>query len=297
MIETIAAIFQSATPLIYATLAGTLAQRSGIWHLGLEGLLIAAACSSVVTTRETSSVVLGLSTAIGVCIVGSVALWIAIEKLKANPIIAGLGLTGLGLSGSDLYIQALYGSEASVHVTKGLPRIGASSGDFAGLSVLVLAMPVVVLMTWGFLRRTRLGLQMTASGEHPFAARSVGISPAKMRLLALVLGGVLCGLGGTELGLGSLDTFSVGMTAGRGFMAFAAVVFGAADPLGGSAAAMFFAAVENLGIRAQIALGTAVPSELVQSLPYLATVAGIWLASSVRGGAKSSADVFELRDF
>jgi ABC-type uncharacterized transport system permease subunit len=296
MIEAIVAILQSATPLVYVALAGVLAQRAGIWHLGLEGLMIAGACAAVMTVKLTSSVLLGLLVAILVCMLGSALLWFAIEKLRANPIIAGLGLTGLGLGGTDLAIQAIDGNEASVQVAVGLPRLGAGAGDFAGTSVLVLALPIVVAATWVLLRRTRVGLQLAASGEHPFAARSVGIDPARMRLLALVLGGALCALGGAELALGRLDTFSVGMTAGRGFMAFAAVIFGASDALGASGAAIFFALVEYLGIKAQLVLGSAVPRELLLSLPYIATVAGVWLSTRLRGGT-SLAGLSELREY
>jgi simple sugar transport system permease protein len=165
------------------------------------------------------------------------------------------------------------------------------------VSILVLAMPFAVALLWVVLRRTRFGLRLTASGEHPFAARSVGADPVRMRLIALVLGGVLCALGGAELALGSLDVFSVGMTSGRGFMAFAAVTFGAANPLGATAAATFFALTEYLGIKAQLLLGNAAPPELFLSLPYLATIVGVWLSSRLRGGAAAAGPISELREY
>jgi simple sugar transport system permease protein len=144
------------------------------------------------------------------------------------------------------------------------------------------------------LRRTRFGLRLSACGEHPFAARSVGVDPARMRLIALVIGGVLCALGGAELALGRLQIFSVGMTAGRGYMAFAAVSFGAMNPIGSALAAAFFAVVEYLGIKGQLAFGNAAPPELILSLPYLATVLGVWLSSRIRG---SAATISELREY
>jgi simple sugar transport system permease protein len=297
MIEALVGILGAATPLIYVTLAGVLAQRSGIPHLGLEGLMIAGACAAVVASKQSSSVAFGLAVAIGVCVLGSLLLWFVIEKLRANPIIAGLGLTGLGLGGSDLAIQSIYGSEGAVRAPFALPHLGAWAGEFAGLSVLVLALPFVVGLLWLALRRTRFGLRLAASGEHPFAARSVGADPAQMRLIALALGGVLCALGGAELALGSLDVFSIGMTAGRGFMAFAAVTFGAANPLGASAAATFFALAEYLGIKAQLVLGSAAPPELLLSLPYLATIGGVWLSTRLRGGINRGSTISELREY
>ncbi len=294
VIAVLAAIVQTATPLIYVALGGVIAARAGIWNLGLEGLMIAGACAAVVGTKQTSSVAAGVGIAIVVCVLLSAVLWVVIEKLKANPVIAGLGVSGLGLGGTDLAVQAIYGNEASVRAPFGLPQAGAAAGDFAQCSVLVIAMPFVVALLWVLLRRTRFGLRLAACGEHPFAARSVGVDPARMRLTALVIGGVLCALGGAELALGRLQIFSVGMTAGRGYMAFAAVIFGAMNPIGAAAAAMFFALVEEAGIKAQLVYGDFAPPELILSLPYVATVAGIWLSSRLRGG---TAAISELREY
>lgn len=293
MIEALVGILQAATPLIYVTLGGVLAQRSGVLNLGLEGLMIAGACAAVVGAKQSSSVGFGVGLAIVVCVLGSLLLWFVIEKLRANPVIAGLGLTGLGLGGTDLAIESIYGSEGAVRAPAGLPHLGAWAGDLAGLSVLVLALPFAVAALWVLLRRTRFGLRLAACGEHPFAARSVGADPARMRLIALVFGGFFCALGGAELALGSLQIFSIGMTAGRGFMAFAAVTFGAANPLGATAAATFFALADYLGIKAQLTLGKTAPPELLLSLPYLATIVGVWLSSRFRG---ASGAISELRE-
>lgn len=297
MDDTIIAILRSGTPLIYVTLAGVLAQRAGIWHLGLEGLMIIGACAAVVGSVQTGSVAAGIGIGMILCVLASALLWFVIEKLRANPIIAGLGLTGLGLGGTDLAVQAIYGSQASVNAPFGLPRLGPDFGAFGVLSILVVLMPIVVFATWVLVRRSRWGLQLTACGEHPFAARSVGVNPARMRLIALCLGGVLCALGGAELSMGSLHIFAYGMTAGRGFMAFAAVIFGAANPIGATAAAMFFAIVGALGIRAQILFGEKVPHDLLLALPYLATIVGVWISGKMRGGAKAAATFGELKDY
>jgi ABC-type uncharacterized transport system permease subunit len=296
MNDLLALILRAGTPLVYATMAGVLAQRAGIWHLGLEGLMIAGACAAVLVAAATDSLAAGLAAAVALGVLGSALLWLVIEKLRANPIIAGLGLTGLGLGGTDLAVQAVYDSEATVRAPVGLPRLGPAFGAYAELSVLVVAMPVVVFALWLLLRRTRFGLRLAACGEHPFAARSVGVNPARMRLFALALGGVLCALGGAELALGSLHLFSVGMTAGRGFMAFAAVIFGAGHPIGAAFAALFFSVVEALGIKAQLAFGEAVPRDLLLALPYAATVAGVWLSARLRGGGAAQG-FGELRDY
>lgn len=294
MIDLIVSVLRTGTPMIYVAMAGVLAQRAGVWNLGLEGLMITGACASVVLTELTGSVLVGLGGAIVFSVLLSALLWFVIEKLRANPIIAGLGLTGLGLGGTDFAIQAIYGSEGAVTAPAGIPSLGPAFGPFGVLDVLVLAMPVVVFGLWVLCRRTRFGLRLAACGEHPFAARSVGADPARMRLIALLLGGALAGLGGADLSLGGLQIFSVGMTAGRGFMAFSAVIFGAGHPVGATFAALFFALVEFLGIKAQLVFGEHAPRDFVLMLPYLATVLGIWISARFRGGALLSAT--EMRD-
>ena len=247
MEEFVVATLRYGTPLVYVTMAGVLAQRAGVWHLGLEGLMIIGCCASVLGLVQSGSLLVGLGIAVALCVAASALLWFVVEKLGANPIIAGLGLTGLGLGGSDLAVQAIYGSQATINAPIGLPRLGHQFGNFGVLSVLVVLMPFVVFGLWVLLRRTRFGLQLAASGEHPFAARSVGVNPSRMRLIALCLGGVLCALGGAELALGSLTIFAYGMTAGRGFMGFSAVIFGGGHPVASAAAALFFSIVGAMG--------------------------------------------------
>jgi len=296
MNDVIIAILRSGTPLVYVTLAGMIAQRAGVWNLGLEGIMIIGSCATILGIMLTNSFWLAMLIAIVLCVLASVLLWFVIDRLKANPIIAGLGLTGLGIGGTALAVESIFGSQATVSAPFGVPRLGPAFGDYGVLSIFVLAMPFVVFGLWLLLRRTRFGLQLAACGEHPFAARSVGANPSRMRLVALSIGGVLCAIGGAELAAGSLQFFAQGMTSGRGFMAFAAVIFGAAHPVGSTFAALFFAVVGAIGIRAQLSFGDKVPHDLLQALPYLATVFGVWLSGKLRGGAKAAAGFAELRD-
>jgi simple sugar transport system permease protein len=296
MNEIVIAILRSGTPLIYVTLAGMIAQRAGVWNLGLEGIMIIGACATVLGIMLTNSFWLAIVIAMLLCVLASVLLWFVIDKLKANPIIAGLGLTGLGIGGTALAVESIFGSQATVSAPFGAPKLGPIFGPYGVLSIFVLAMPFVVFGMWLLLRRTRFGLQLAACGEHPFAARSIGANPSRMRLAALAIGGVLCAIGGAELATGSLQFFAQGMTAGRGFMAFAAVIFGAAHPVGSTFAALFFAVVGAIGIRAQLSFGDKVPHDLLQALPYLATILGVWLSGKLRGGAKAASSFAELRD-
>lgn len=296
MSDLLVAVLRSGTPLIYVTLAAVLAQRAGIWHLGLEGLMIAGACIVVVGTATSGSLAIGMALAIFVCVIASVLLWYVVEKLRADPIIAGLGLSGLGLGGTHLAMQAVFDTEGTIQSPIGLPKLAMLPAPYSLLSILVAAMPLVVLASWIVLRRTRFGLLLAACGEHPFAARSIGADPAQIRLIALAAGGVLCALGGAELALGSLQFFTIEMTAGRGYMAFAAAIFGGAHPIGATAAAVFFAVVEAFGIQAQLAFSNVISPSLLLTLPYLATVIALWLSGYFRGAARVSSASIELKD-
>ena len=114
MNDIIIAILRSGTPLVYVTLAGVIAQRAGVWNLGLEGIMITGACSLILGIMVTNSFTLAMLIAIAMCVLVSALLWFVIEKLKANPIIAGLGLTGLGIGGTALAVEAIFGRRASI---------------------------------------------------------------------------------------------------------------------------------------------------------------------------------------
>ena len=294
--EFIVAILRSSTPLIYCALAGVVVQRAGVWHLGLEGLMITGACATVLGIVLTNSFLYAIAIAAALCVAVSMLQWFVIEKLKANSIIAGLGITGLGIGGTAFAVQSIFGSLAAVSSQFGVPRIGGEFGPYSSLSIFVLLMPLAVFGVWVFLHRTRFGLRLAAAGEHPFAARSVGSNPSRMRFIAFCAGGVFCAIGGAELAAGSLQIFAQNMTAGRGFMSFAAVIFGAGHPVGGAFAAAFFSFVGVIGIRMQIHLGAMIPHDVLLSLPYLATIFGVWITGRMRGGAKGAAQMSELRD-
>ena len=290
------AILRSGTPLIYAALAGVIVQRSGVWHLGLEGLMIIGACATIVGIVLADSFLVAILAAIAICVLASVLQWFVIEKLRANQIIAGLGMTGIGIGGTAFAIESMFGSLAAVMAPFGVPRIGPLFGPYGGLSIFVLMMPFAVFAMWVLLMRSRFGLRLAAAGEHPFAARSAGADPSLMRLIAFCTGGVFCAIAGAELAAGSLQIFAQNMVAGRGFMGFAAVIFGAGHPVGSALAATFFSLVGVVGIRLQLHFGAIVSHDLLLCLPYLATVFGVWVTGRIRGGADAAAQASELRD-
>jgi ABC-type uncharacterized transport system permease subunit len=285
--DVVAAVWQTATPLVLAALAGVLSQRAGIWHLGLGGLISIGAWTSVVVTRDTGSIAIGVLAAIVASMLMSVVMWAAIIGLRANPIIVGIGINAIGTGGTILGTVAVDGAEGKMISPERLPRplefLGSTG--FGSLSIVALATPILVLLVWLLVSRTRYGLRVTAIGDYPFAARSAGVPSGRTRLIVLVLGGVLCGLSGAELALGALGSFTPGMEAGRGLIAFAAVILGASHPLASAGAALFFGAVDYFGIWAQITWQGVVPTEFMLMLPYFVTIVAVVITARIRGGS------------
>jgi ABC-type uncharacterized transport system permease subunit len=294
--DVVSSIWQSATPLVLAALAGALAQRTGIWHLGLGGLMSIGAMLSVVVGTTTGSIWLGLGAAIVACAAFSAVMWATIVLLRANPIIVGIGISSIGLGGTILAIVAIYGKEGTVYSDVSIPRpLDFLQGTTGNLSLIALLTPIIAVAVWFLVCRTRFGLKLTATGDYPFAARSAGVSLPRMRLWALLLGGVLCGLSGAELALGPLGAFSSGMEAGRGLIAFAAVILGAAHPLGSALAALFFGAVNYFGIWAQLNWSGFVDPNFMLMLPYVVTIVAVVITARIRGAGKTL-NLVEMRD-
>ncbi len=294
--DVFASVLQSAAPLILAAMAGLLSQRTGIWHLGLGGLMSIGAMVSVVVAKETSNVTLAVVLAVTASMAMSIVMWAVIVGLRANPIIVGIGVNALGAGGTILGIVALYGKEGTVYSDVVLPRpLSFLDGAPGRLSIIAILTPFIVAAVWFVVCRTRFGLRLTAVGDHPFAARSSGVSLPRARLWGLGLGGVLAGLAGVELALGPLGSFSSGMEAGRGLMAFAAVILGATHPIVVALAATFFGAVTYFGIWAQINMVGVIDTNLMLMLPYVVVIVAVVITASVRGSAKS-ANLSELRE-
>jgi simple sugar transport system permease protein len=301
MIEFLNTALQAAVPIAFVALGGVVAHRAGILHLGLEGLLLIGAFTAVAVTVKTGSVTLGVLAAIGVNVAVSVVFWALIDILKADVIIAGLGLSLTGLGLTAFLLEAIFDTRGGVRAPHGLAipvdDNGGLLGLVADLSILGWLLPLLVLATWLVVRRSRVGLRLTAVGEYPFAARSAGVHVGATRCGALCVAGALCALGGADLALASINQFSENMSAGRGYLAFTAVLFGAEHPLGVAAASLFFGLAEALGIQSQLGLRHVLPIQFVLMVPYVLTIVAITVSSAVRARRGSAIPGFaELRE-
>jgi len=269
----------AATPLIFTALGETLVQRAGVINIGLEGFLLGGAFAGVVGSYLTGSPLVGfIFGALCGVILSTIFAFITIG-LGANQIVAGIsinllavGLTGVlyrgifGVTGQALMVPTL--APVSLLMLNELPFLGHAL--FQHTVPVYLALLLIPLFSF-FLFHTRGGLQLRAVGEHPQAAETLGISVSQTRTLALLSEGLLAGIAGSYLSLAYSNTFIEGMSAGRGFIALAIVIFGRWCPSGVLAASLFFGGATAFQFHLQ-ALGSVLPYQFVLIFPYALTL-------------------------
>lgn len=269
-----AGMFRLAMPTLYAALGETVAQRSGVINVGIEGIMLVGAFLAAAGAVWTGSPSAGIALAIlGGLALGAVHAYLSIT-LRIDQILSGIGLIVLGLGLSGFGFRLTIGAQKAVEVpTMGKVDLGPlSQFDFFGpvffshpalLYVGLLSAPLL----WWFLYRTAWGLEIRAVGEHPAAADSAGVNVARIRYAAVLFGGAMAGLGGGYLSVVALGGFVEDMVAGRGFIAIACVVFGRWNPLGVLLATLFFGIADAAQIRLQ-ALNPDIPYQFFVMMPY-----------------------------
>lgn len=253
-----------ATPLIYAALGGVLAERSGVVNIGLEGILVAGAFFAVIASAATGSPLAGAAAGVVAGAALAAILGFAATRLGVDQIVAGTGLNIVALGGAAYGLVLIFGQP-------GASRQVASLGRPGEVVLITLAFGLTAAL-WFALFRTPWGLHVRACGENPRAAEIAGIDALATRFWAVVIGGAIAALGGVYLSLAELDLYSDGMTAGRGYIALAAVIFGRWNPWGALGAALFFGFFAALQYSLQ---RVGIPSELMQALPYLAALVAL----------------------
>ena len=282
-----------ATPLILCALAGLFAERSGVVDIGLEGKMLFAAFAAGAAGAASGSWMLALAVAMLVGVALSMLHGLACVSYPGDQVVSGVainiiaaGLTVvLGIAwfhqggqtpalASSVRMQPLLPQAGELLAF--VPLIGRIAGEaLLGHSALVYLAYALVPASWWLLFRTRFGLRLRAVGENPQMVDAAGVSVAGLRYRALVLNGLLCGLAGSYLVLAQSASFSPHMTAGRGFMALAALIFGRWQPVGALWACLLFGFLDAVAMRLQgVALPGIgeVPVQAIQALPYLLTV-------------------------
>jgi general nucleoside transport system permease protein len=287
----LASTLRMATPLILCALAGTLSERAGVIDLGLEGKMLATAFAAASAGVMTGSLPLALLAAVAVGVALSMLHGYGCVSHRGDQVVMGMAITMtaagltvvLGIAwfkqgGQTLPIPDAVRLEPwfaglGAAVSK-VPLIGPVLAGLFGHASLVYLAFALVFAVWWLLYRTRLGLRLRAAGENPAMVDAAGVSVVGLRYLALAGNGVLSALAGCYLVLALNPQFIPNMTAGRGYMALAAMIFGKWHPVGAMMACVLFGFLDALSIRLQGASigGVSVPVQAIQALPYLMTV-------------------------
>ena len=285
----IAAVLRVATPIILPALGGLVSELGGVGNIALEGIMLIAACTGVLISVYTKSEWLGMLAGVLMAILFALLLAFFHLDLKADLVLAAIALNILASGGTIFVVFLLTGDKGGtstlvskqmpfiqIPIVKDIPVIGEI---VSGQNLLTYIALVATIIVGIFLYRTRAGVHLRAVGENPQAARSVGIDVRFNQYLALGLSGLLAGLGGIYLSMGYVKFFARDMTAGRGFIAIAAIYLGGKTPLGTLIAALVFGAADALSIQ----LGNLkIPSQFVQMIPYVATLISLVIYALVQ---------------
>jgi simple sugar transport system permease protein len=258
-----------AIPYLLAASGGVMSERAGLIGLTLEGYMLGGAFCAVVGSYVGGPVVGVISAIVGG---GVLALLYAVSaiRFRADQVVVGIAINLLAIGLTRFMLRLLFDSSSNSPRVSGFTVQGSGTGFVALAQNPLVWIGLLVMPVVGFvLYRTAFGLRVRAVGEHPAAAASVGVPVARVRYMAVALSGMLAGLGGAYLALDQ-HQFTDGMTAGRGFIALAATIFGRWDPLRAGLACLLFAAAETLQI--QLQGSQVIPSQFVEMIPYLLTI-------------------------
>ncbi|MBE0552998.1 MAG: ABC transporter permease [Rhodobacteraceae bacterium] len=293
LLQLLGSTLRLGTPLLLACLAGLFSERAGIFDIGLEGKMLMAAMTSAAVAALTGSVWVGLAAGIAGSLLMAAIHGIASITFRGNQLISGVALNFIASGITVLVAQSLFRQGGRTPPLAGDARFSPITLPFAeelqavpvlgplyhdvisGHPILVYVALLCVPATWWLLYRTRFGLRLRAVGENPAAVDTAGISVIAMRFAAVAITGVLCGLAGAYMSTALQAGFGREMTAGRGYIALAALIFAKWRPWQALGATMLFGFFQALALRPDVVQGVAgvkVPVSALDALPYILTV-------------------------
>lgn len=283
-------VITAATPLLLAALGEIVAERAGVTNLGVEGMMALGAAFGFVVGYQTGSTFAGACAGAGAG-VALAALFAALTLgLATNQVATGLALTILGLGASGLVGAGYVGLKRDAAARLALPGLSdlpvVGKLLFGHDAFVYLALALTGAVAW-FLSRARSGLALRAIGDNHASAHALGLKVLRVRLFAILFGGACAGLAGSYLSLAYTPFWAPGMTAGRGWIALALVVFASWRPARALVGALLFGAATTLQLHAQASGKVALPAQLMSALPYLVTILALILLSLLdrRGSA------------
>lgn len=247
-----------ATPLVLAGLGGLYSERSGVINIALEGKMLAAACAMAVVGASTGNAWVGLVAALAAAVLAGLLHALLTQAFRLDHIISGMGINLVALGGTGMAWRVFSKSAESTSTP------APDAWVFYALAA------AAMIATHLYLARTRGGLRLFAVGNDPDKARQAGLRPVAIRYKALMMAGVLCGVAGSLI-VGNVGEFSLNMTAGRGYIALAALIIGGWRPIPTAIAAICFGLLQSLQIFFQ-GTGMEIPPEFWVAMPYAATV-------------------------
>lgn len=286
----ILAVLAASTPLLMAATGELVIERSGVLNLGVEGMMIVGAACGFAGAWLTGSILVGALFGIVAGTLMSLIFALMALGLAVNQVATGLALTILGIGLSGLIGAGFVGERITpaAHLTiPGLTDIPLIGRVMFGEDAFVYFSIALIIGVWWFLYRTRAGLILRACGDNHVSAHALGYPVLRIRTLAVMFGGACAGLAGAYLPLAYTPFFIPGMTAGRGWIALALVVFSSWRPGRLVVGAYLFGAVTILQLHAQ-GWGVGIPSQFMSALPYLATVIVLVLLSRARTGGSTA---------
>jgi simple sugar transport system permease protein len=276
-----------AIPYLFAASGGVVAERSGIVSLTLEGFMLSGAFAAVLGTHYSGSAWVGVLAGMFGGLIFSMIHAITTIRYRADQVVVGVAINLLAIGVTRFFLKLFFASSSNSPRVAGLGgSIAAGGFDNPLLWLGLLTAPVVAFLIY----RTPFGLRVRAAGEHPDAAQSLGVSVARVRYAAVAISGILAGLGGVYLALDQ-HQFTDQMTAGRGFIAISAVIFGRWDPIRAALACLLFAAAETLQI--QLQGNHAIASQFIEMIPYVLTIIAL---AGVVGRAVPPAALGKIED-
>jgi ABC-type uncharacterized transport system permease subunit len=255
-----------AIPYLFAASGGVVAERAGIVSLTLEGFMLSGAFAAVLGTNYSGSPWVGVLTGILGGLIFALIHAVATIRYRADQIVVGVAINLMAIGVTRFFLKLFFDSSSNS------PRVAGFGGNIkaAGFDNPLLWLGLLVPVAVAYMiYRTPFGLRVRAAGEHPDAAESVGVSVKRVRYVAVAISGMLAGLGGVYLALDQ-HQFTDQMTAGRGFIALSAVIFGRWDPIRAALACLLFAAAETLQI--QLQGSHAIASQFIEMIPYVLTI-------------------------
>jgi ABC-type uncharacterized transport system permease subunit len=266
-------MIRSATPLIFAALGGMFSERAGVINIALEGLMLTGAFVAAVATYELHNPYLGFLCGIAAGAVVALVFAIAVIKFEADQVVAGFAISLLMLGLPAVISARIYDSSGS---TQQIPQQFLLPDFWNRLSIASILAFVLVPICWYVLYKTPFGLRTRAAGENPEAADAAGVNVIALRYVAVIVSGILAAGGGAYLSIGQSSLFTRGMTAGRGYIALAALILAKWKPVPVLFACLFFGLTEALSIQMQGVIkmpsGEDVPVQFIQMIPYVLTI-------------------------